>query len=328
MGKIIRFRGDRHRQTQEALPWYVTDQLDDGERADVETHLADCEACRRELEAERDLARQVVDLPLNADASWEAVRRRMRPRGPSSKLRSLADALQRAFARPTRLGWVVAAQALVLAGSAACGWAQAQSASSGFWPLLRQGGCVVLMRHAQTESGVGDPPGFTLGRCETQRNLSSAGRAQAARVGDAFRREDIAIASVRSSAWCRCTDTARLAFGRYTVWPAINSFFQGQGDHGARPGQGVVGEHGREQSQEDGRESHHSPGGDGVSEQWNPKAGWQIAVPAGRDQKHRGHREGEEDVGGHPGHPEDRRERDRIGGQQSLTDQADGDRRE
>jgi broad specificity phosphatase PhoE len=125
-------------------------------------------------------------------------------------------------------------QALVLAGSAACGWAQAQSASSGFWPLLRQGGCVVLMRHAQTESGVGDPPGFTLGRCETQRNLSSAGRAQAARVGDAFRREDIAIASVRSSAWCRCTDTARLAFGRYTVWPAINSFFQGQGDHGAQ----------------------------------------------------------------------------------------------
>jgi anti-sigma factor RsiW len=117
MGKIIRFRGDRHRQTQEALPWYVTDQLDDGERADVETHLADCEACRRELETERDLARQVVDLPLNADASWEAVRRRMRPRSRSSKLQGLADALQRTFARPTRLGWVVAAQALVLAAA-------------------------------------------------------------------------------------------------------------------------------------------------------------------------------------------------------------------
>ena len=123
-------------------------------------------------------------------------------------------------------------QTLLLAAGAACGLVQAQSGPGGFWPLLRQGGCVVLMRHAQTEPGVGDPPGFTLGRCETQRNLNAAGRAQAGRVGEAFRREDIAIAAVRSSAWCRCTDTARLAFGRYTVWPAINSFFQGQGDSG------------------------------------------------------------------------------------------------
>jgi len=125
-------------------------------------------------------------------------------------------------------------QALLLAAGAACGLAQAQSGPGGFWSLLRQGGYVVLMRHAQTEPGVGDPPGFTLGRCETQRNLSAAGRAQAGRVGEAFRREDIAIASVRSSAWCRCADTARLAFGRYTVWPAINSFFQGQGDGDAQ----------------------------------------------------------------------------------------------
>lgn len=125
-------------------------------------------------------------------------------------------------------------EALLIAAGALCGLARAQPAPQGFWPLLRQGGCVVLMRHAQTEPGVGDPPGFTLGRCETQRNLSAAGRAQAGRVGEAFRREDIALASVRSSAWCRCTDTARLAFGRYTVWPAINSFFQGQGDHDAQ----------------------------------------------------------------------------------------------
>lgn len=125
-------------------------------------------------------------------------------------------------------------QAMLMAASAACGLAQAQSAPSGFWNWLRQGGCVVLMRHAQTEPGVGDPPGFTLGRCDTQRNLSVEGRAQAGRVGEAFRREDIAIASVRSSAWCRCTDTARLAFGRYAVWPAINSFFQGQGNGDAQ----------------------------------------------------------------------------------------------
>lgn len=123
---------------------------------------------------------------------------------------------------------------LLAAAGTAAGFSRANTLPTGFWPLLRQGGCVVLMRHAQTEAGVGDPPGFKLGRCETQRNLSAAGRAQAIRVGEAFQREDIAIAAVRSSAWCRCTDTARLAFGRYAVWPAINSFFQGQGDSGAQ----------------------------------------------------------------------------------------------
>jgi broad specificity phosphatase PhoE len=120
-----------------------------------------------------------------------------------------------------------------LAGAANAGPSRARG-QRGFLGLLRQGGCVVLMRHAQTEPGIGDPPGFTLADCSTQRNLSAAGRAQAARVGEAFRREGIALAAVRSSAWCRCTDTARLAFGRHTVWPAINSFFQGQGDGDAQ----------------------------------------------------------------------------------------------
>jgi broad specificity phosphatase PhoE len=124
-------------------------------------------------------------------------------------------------------------QWLALAAGASAGLAQAQTADP-FWHLLREGGCVVLMRHAQTEPGLGDPPGFTLGQCQTQRNLSAAGRTQSRRVGEAFRRQDIAIAAVRSSAWCRCTDTAQLAFGRYALWPALNSFFQGQGDGDAQ----------------------------------------------------------------------------------------------
>lgn len=124
-------------------------------------------------------------------------------------------------------------QWLALAAGASAGLVQAQTADP-FWRLLREGGCVVLMRHAQTEAGLGDPPGFTLGQCQTQRNLSAAGREQSRRVGEAFRRQDIAIAAVRSSAWCRCTDTAQLAFGRYALWPALNSFFQGQGDGDAQ----------------------------------------------------------------------------------------------
>ena len=123
-------------------------------------------------------------------------------------------------------------QTLLLLVGAVC--VEARSSPGGFWPLLRQGGCVVLVCHAQTEPGTGDPPGFALGRCDTQRNLSAAGRTQARRMGEAFQREDIAIASVRSSAWCRCADTARLAFGRYTVWPALNPSLPGPPDHGAQ----------------------------------------------------------------------------------------------
>lgn len=117
----------------------------------------------------------------------------------------------------TALGWA--------AGGALLPAAMAQTQAD-FWALLRAGGCVVLMRHAQTVAGIGDPPGFRLGDCSTQRNLSEAGREQAQRVGQAFAREGIRVDEVRSSAWCRCTDTADLAFGRHTVWAPINSFFR------------------------------------------------------------------------------------------------------
>lgn len=106
---------------------------------------------------------------------------------------------------------------------------QAQETSPDFWALLHQGGNVLLMRHAQTESGIGDPPNFKLGDCSTQRNLSETGREQSKRVAAAFQREKVTPDEVRSSAWCRCVDTAELAFGRHTVWSPINSFFQQSG---------------------------------------------------------------------------------------------------
>lgn len=109
--------------------------------------------------------------------------------------------------------------------------ARAQSAPTDgdFWALLRQGGNVLLMRHAQTESGIGDPPNFRIGDCSTQRNLNDVGREQSRRVAAAFQREKVTPDEVRSSAWCRCVDTAELAFGRHTVWSPINSFFQQNG---------------------------------------------------------------------------------------------------
>lgn len=96
---------------------------------------------------------------------------------------------------------------------------------AGFWTLLREGGCVLLMRHAQTEPGVGDPSNFRLGECSTQRKLSDAGREQARKVHAAFLRERVKVDQVRSSAWCRCVDTAMLAFKQNTVWAPLNSFF-------------------------------------------------------------------------------------------------------
>jgi phosphohistidine phosphatase SixA len=90
---------------------------------------------------------------------------------------------------------------------------------------LTAGGFVMMMRHAQTEAGVGDPPGYRLDDCASQRNLSAAGRAQARATGAGLRASGVRIARVRSSAWCRCRDTAELAFGRHEVWPVLNSFF-------------------------------------------------------------------------------------------------------
>lgn len=96
-------------------------------------------------------------------------------------------------------------------------------------PRLREGGWILLMRHASTEPGVGDPPGFRLDRCDTQRNLSDEGRRQARAAGEALRAADLTVAQVRSSRWCRCRETAELAFGRYQPWAALDSFFEGRG---------------------------------------------------------------------------------------------------
>jgi phosphohistidine phosphatase SixA len=91
---------------------------------------------------------------------------------------------------------------------------------------IQQGGVALVMRHAQTVPGVGDPPNFRRGDCSTQRNLSEQGKAQSVRTGNALRQAGIKPTAVRSSAWCRCKDTAQLAFGEFTVWPQLNSFFE------------------------------------------------------------------------------------------------------
>jgi phosphohistidine phosphatase SixA len=126
---------------------------------------------------------------------------------------------------------VLAAFLLAIAGAA--------SANEALWNRLKQGGYVLLIRHAATEQGVGDPPGFRLDDCATQRNLSAEGRAQARRLGEALRGRGIAVTQARSSQWCRCMETARLAFGRAEPWPALNSLF-GRADQESEQNRAVL----------------------------------------------------------------------------------------
>ena len=98
------------------------------------------------------------------------------------------------------------------------------SANDAVWNELRAGGLVVMIRHANAP-GTGDPSGFRVDDCATQRNLSAEGRAQAAATGAAFRERGIPVGRVLSSRWCRALDTARLAFGTAEIEPALDSLY-------------------------------------------------------------------------------------------------------
>jgi phosphohistidine phosphatase SixA len=91
-------------------------------------------------------------------------------------------------------------------------------------------GAVLLIRHALAP-GIGDPDGFRLDDCATQRNLSDQGRRQARAIGDWLRSRGIERARVYSSQWCRCLETAGLLdLGPVTALPALNSFFERPGE--------------------------------------------------------------------------------------------------
>jgi phosphohistidine phosphatase SixA len=78
------------------------------------------------------------------------------------------------------------------------------------WAALVNGGHVALIRHGNAPPGYGDPPGFKIDDCATQRNLDEKGRAQARAVGEAFRRHGVRPDKILSSPWCRCLETGRL----------------------------------------------------------------------------------------------------------------------
>ena len=115
------------------------------------------------------------------------------------------------MARRARL-WLIAALLAV--------WPGAPHADETLWEALRAPGSVVVLRHSHAP-GSFDPPDARLDDCSTQRNLDEAGRAQARRLGEAFRQHGIIVGRVLSSPRCRCLDTARLVFGRAEPWEVL-----------------------------------------------------------------------------------------------------------
>jgi phosphohistidine phosphatase SixA len=92
---------------------------------------------------------------------------------------------------------------------------------------LKKGGNLIFIRHAYAPGG-GDPENFIISDCSTQRNLNEDGKNQSKRIGQFFIENDILIDKVLSSEWCRCKDTAQIAFTNFETKNFLNSFFSAQ----------------------------------------------------------------------------------------------------
>ena len=99
-----------------------------------------------------------------------------------------------------------------------------------FKKILKDGGKLIFIRHAYAP-GSGDPDGFRISNCLTQRNLNIDGVEQSKRIGHFFRQNDIKIGKVLSSEWCRCKQTAEYAFNSYEIRDFLNSFFSQEFSH-------------------------------------------------------------------------------------------------
>ena len=89
---------------------------------------------------------------------------------------------------------------------------------------LKKGNNLIFIRHAYAP-GSGDPDNFDIYDCSTQRNLSKLGRKQSKKIGNFFEKNKIPIEQVITSEWCRCKETARIAFGKFETKNFLNSFF-------------------------------------------------------------------------------------------------------
>ena len=90
--------------------------------------------------------------------------------------------------------------------------------------ILKKNNNIIFIRHSLAP-GSGDPENINLKDCKTQRNLNSEGIKQSKKIGNFFKKNNIKVEHVFSSEWCRCKDTAKIAFGNYETKNFLNSFY-------------------------------------------------------------------------------------------------------
>lgn len=97
------------------------------------------------------------------------------------------------------------------------------------WALLKKPGHFLLLRHSNAPGDMPEPNNFDLKNCLIQRNLDEAGRAQARRVGDEFRKHGISHVRLVSSQFCRALETAKLTkLGPVQEMPALNMVYRSE----------------------------------------------------------------------------------------------------
>jgi phosphohistidine phosphatase SixA len=100
-----------------------------------------------------------------------------------------------------------------------------QQATASLVNDLQDGQHILLMRHADAP-GYGDPAGYVISQCSTQRNLGEYGKKQAIAIGAWLTKQGIQKADVFTSPWCRCLDTATLLNkGPVKIEQSLGSFF-------------------------------------------------------------------------------------------------------
>ncbi len=120
----------------------------------------------------------------------------------------------------TRFNRIITASIFLLSGLFIAQQAVASLAND-----LQDGQHVLLMRHADAP-GYGDPAGYVISQCSSQRNLGDDGKKQAKAIGIWLSKQGIQKADVFSSPWCRCLDTANLLNkGPINIEPSLSSFF-------------------------------------------------------------------------------------------------------
>ena len=106
-------------------------------------------------------------------------------------------------------------------------WSFSAVANDVLWESLRRdSNMVVLMRNAES-TGNRDRANMLVwdstGKCVGESMLTASGRSQARRIGAEFEKRGIQ-ATVISSPMCRCTETAKIAFGKYLTDPVLRQY--------------------------------------------------------------------------------------------------------